>query len=545
MICVLGWLVTQVSGQVPKPPAGRTGKQHEAPKPTEEQQQLLNYFHLLKEPGLRNALGLSPVQQVKMELYRSRLGRLPVRFVPDGEHPDAAVAAMNTPQKQLERCTQLGRGVAEVLSEKQRASFQRERRDRKLQPVEIHLQPESITLVFRSGPEGKIARSSLRRAGRVGPARPKFRSAWLAKKLRTFSDVSEAILDTDPIVQAVGIKALSTFPLKNPDPKRKAAVARVLLERVRSSEPAVVQEEDLMKALVKVVDASHQDALRDLARNATGIRLRGVVAALCRSAPEEAVAVARSRVKDGRAFSNALEGFVMHGSEAEPHLIKLNEVTKGSWSFLVETALKRIGCGKARPEDKPVARQPTRNPRRSGPVKSPLAGGDSSRDAKTTSEWLEYLRSNDRWDRIYALRHLRLERDKLNLKSLSAAEKKGLVDLCSERLLAEPYTVGSSAYGSLLLEFANRSSVPVFEKLVRSGERRYRRFGLAGLMKFSRDKALEASVELESERMGIFLIRDAAKLAGPVSLPILMDLRSRLNKGTHLGLIDHTIKSLK
>ncbi|MHC4946047.1 MAG: hypothetical protein ACYTG7_23800 [Planctomycetota bacterium] len=540
-ICLLGLLMTLDPSHAHSIPVGQ---EQSKPELSREEQELLNYLYLLKGPELWKAIGLSPVQQVKMEVYDSQLKSLTVCFVSDGRHSDATVAAMNTRQKQLERCTDLGRVVADALTGAQKARFQREIRNRKFQPVEILMEPETITLVFRFGIRGKVTRSTHRGKEKVGKIRCTPSSSSLAKMLPTFSDVSEAILDKDNTVQAVGTRALSTLPMNYVDPRKRAPVARVLLELAGSEETGVIREDDLMKSLVKVVDASHERALLALARDASGTRLSGVVAALSRAAPDEAIALARSHISDFQAFSNALEGFVMHGSEAEPHLNKLNEVTKGKRSILVQSALNRIGKTGTQTASRKASFQARPMPEQSIQVKPSQAKEGSSGCALSLSELLKSLRSDDYWDQANALDSY--EKAKHNfLGTLSRAEKSELVNLSSEKLRAEAPSILGDKYGGLLLDVADRGSIRLFEELASSSQKQVRVHGLAGLMKFSQKKAVEAGIRIESTPLGIFTIVEAAKLVGPDSVPTLKELKRKLKEWSSQRWIDDAIKDLK
>jgi hypothetical protein len=53
-----------------------------------------------------------------------------------------------------------------------------------------------------------------------------------------------------------------------------------------------------------------------------------VVGGLISAAPEEAGALACSLFDDSQAFAQGIEGFVLHGSDAEPHLFALKEAPR-------------------------------------------------------------------------------------------------------------------------------------------------------------------------------------------------------------------------
>jgi hypothetical protein len=489
----------------------------------------VDYFYLLKEPELRKPLNLSPVQQVKLELYAEWLRKLPVRLMPVGSHAPAYVRRMNTPQWQLKRCTELAEVVASALSPQQKAIFQDSYRRRNLHPVEIHPSSKSITLVFRSGPGSRVSRMTLgwcMMARRWGAS--KSTNLWgverkappptLAALLPTFSDISEAILDRDHSVQAVGVRALSTLPVERVDSRRRAAVARFLLDLARSRQLGVIEEEHLMKAIPKVVDASHRRALLELAKGALGIRLSAVVASLSRVSPEDAIQLARSRVESRNAFSSALEGFVMHGSAAEPYLTRLNDVTEGRRFYLVQGALGKV-----------------RN-----------AGGKLAK--VNASERLKSLRSDDHSVRRNVLEEYEKAPGNLDLDALSAAEKAKLAKLCASRLKTENNLIRERQYGKLLLQVADRSAVPLFEELANGPKdplRPERLYGLAGLMKFSRDRAVQVSVKLESEEFGMFTIAEAAKLVGRDSVPTLEILRDRFESFVNRRWIERLLRKAR
>jgi hypothetical protein len=543
-IGLLGILMSLDSSVANGCPADQAGGSAEATELSQEQQALLNHFYLLKEENLWKAIGLSPVQQVKMAIYDNKLDRLPVRFKSEGRTSNETVATLNTPHKQLERCMDLAEIVADTLSGEQGAAFRQAFKNRSYQPLEITLQPERITLVYRFGISGKVTRSTLGSNAKLGKNIRIAPSSSMVGMLHSFPDIGEAIFDEDETVRAVGIKALAALQVNHDDPKLESSIADLLLELARSKDLGTIKEEDLMKSLAKVVDASHERELLALARDASGTRLSALAAALCRASSDEAIAIARSRINDYQAFSSVLEGFVMYGSEAEPLLIKLNEITKEKRNILVQSALNRIGKPGTRHATRKASFQPRQMPLNRGSGKPSPSKSETKSTIENLSEWMKDLRSADYWERSNALD--RYEQVKQGFsKTLSRSERAELVKLASERLEAESPSILSVKYGALLLNVADQGSIRRFEELASSSNKEVCAHGLAGLMKYSRKKAVETSLRIESTPLGIFTIVEAAKLVGPESVPVLKELKSKLEEWSSQRWVDGAIQDLE
>jgi len=425
------------------------------------------------------------------------------------------------------------------LTEEQSAKFVRILRARNYAPVEVTLRPTSIGLVYPTQ-RGRSGRQSLHRKAKVGKPYPIAPVSELVRLLTSFSDMSEAILDPDSDVRAVGIKALAKLEVVPDQPRRKATVANVLL-RLARLDKGYRRYSDLMAALAKVVSEQNGDELLTLARNTAGKRLRAVVTVLCHAAPERAIEFGRAQVDDRDTFNHVVIGMMEYGSAAKPLLTKLNRLTGKKYDGAVRGALARIAMS-----EQPASSTGSElKPWQRDPIGQLRADNRRPVPAMTRSEWLKALRSDSYQVVANALSFYKHSRNSLQLDKLSRSQKSELVKLCYTRLENQRMSIPGEWFGRIFLKYADENAIPLFEDLVESKEERDRVFGLAGLMIHSRDKAVAASLVIESKPLGIHTIRDAAELVGPRALPTLEILMRKFKSWHSQRWIEGAIRELK
>jgi hypothetical protein len=310
------------------------------------EQKSLNYCYVVLRPEIANKLNLSGAQRVKMGVYCNRLKHTLTHYETNpGDPLAAATESMNDPAKKIFRTLEVAGRIEATLNEKQREMFSRLSREFKLLPIRPVIQSERFVLRYSLAGDETFQQVELGKGRKMkAVVLRSVQTSEMAGWLETGTDLAAALRADETEVRRVGLKRLREFPLESLDNAERKDLAGIIQAIVEDPETNVIQRGQLTKLFARVADASHRKTLLAWAETANGRQMTGVVAALSRISPDDAVALGIRHDEPFALFISVLEGFVQHGPDAAVNLRRLDRELGGERSFWIKNALKKIGA---------------------------------------------------------------------------------------------------------------------------------------------------------------------------------------------------------